>query len=163
MTSLETMITTRLLCRLAVVALALTSAGCTQDPVRPDEWLRTHAAPPVSPEAPPPTVQPRVTGFATFMRTMQIGTSTITISYRLDQRSRVKLDIIDLLGKRVITLVDQMQDEGEQRREWNGMTETGGPASGGIYLYVLTVEPANGAVETGARVRSERRKLLLVR
>jgi len=89
--------------------------------------------------------------------------TTTTISYSLDERSKVRLDIVDLLGKRVITLVDHVQDAGEQRREWNGMTETGGPASGGIYLYVLSVESMSGARETGAHIRSERRKLLLVR
>jgi hypothetical protein len=89
--------------------------------------------------------------------------TTTTISYRLDERSRVKLDIVDLLGKKVITLVDQVQDGGEQRREWNGMTEAGGPASGGIYLYILSVEPIAGMRETGGVIRSERRKLLLVR
>lgn len=89
--------------------------------------------------------------------------TTTTISYRLDERSNVRLDIVDLLGKRVITLVDNVQDEGEQRREWNGMTEAGGPASGGIYLYVLSVEPISGVRMTGGTIRSERRKLLLVR
>jgi len=89
--------------------------------------------------------------------------TTTTISYRLDERSRVKLDIVDLLGKKIITLVDQVQDVGEQRREWNGMTEAGGPASGGIYLYVLSVEPMSGVKMTGGTRRSERRKLLLVR
>jgi hypothetical protein len=43
------------------------------------------------------------------------------------------------------------------------MTEAGGPASGGIYLYILSVEPISGMAVTGGRIRSERRKLLLVR
>lgn len=89
--------------------------------------------------------------------------STTTISYRLEERSRVTLEIYDLLGKRVATVADEVEESGSQYHEWNGYTGSGMPAAGGYYLYSLTVEPAAGSAVAGNKIRIERRKLLLVR
>ena len=84
--------------------------------------------------------------------------STTTISYRLDERSHVSLEIFDLLGRKITGIAEGIEEPGERSHEWNGMVRTGAPAAGGYYLYVLTVEPLSGG-----EPRTERRKLLLVR
>jgi hypothetical protein len=89
--------------------------------------------------------------------------STTTINYRLDEPSRVSLEIFDLLGKKIIDIAGGVEEAGEQSHQWNGFTSAGVPAAGGYYLYVLTVEPLSGGNTEGNRVRSERRQLLLVR
>ncbi|MEO5931687.1 MAG: hypothetical protein ABIR47_17260 [Candidatus Kapaibacterium sp.] len=92
-----------------------------------------------------------------------VSTST-TIRYTLPEMSHVTLEIVDLVGKHVARLVDDWQNQGEQQTLWNGMNASGEPASGGMYLYILTVEPAGSSGRlTGGGVRTERRKMLIVR
>lgn len=79
-----------------------------------------------------------------------------TISYRLTQRSQVTVEIIDLLGHRVVGLVDRLQEAGEHGCTWDGTTSDGQRAADGPYFYQLRVGQGADAVV-------ERRKLLLVR
>ena len=74
------------------------------------------------------------------------------ISYALSKRERVKLIIYDMIGKEVITLVDEVQPAGFHRVSWDGRDSRGGDVPSGIYLSVLRGE---SAVQT--------RKLVLVR
>jgi hypothetical protein len=54
------------------------------------------------------------------------------IEYRLPVASNVKLDIFDILGRRVTTLFDERQEAGIHRVYWDG---SGKPS--GIYYYVI--------------------------
>ena len=89
--------------------------------------------------------------------------SSTTISYVLSERSRVKLEIVDLAGRTVKMMVDQTEDAGEQQVEWNGTTVNNEKASSGMYFYILTVEPLFGGSLAGDGIRTERRKLVVVR
>lgn len=88
--------------------------------------------------------------------------TTTTIGYTIDTRSRVTLAIYDLLGNDVALLLDEIQEPGEHATEWDGMRKRGDRASGGVYLYVLSVQSPTGA-SSGSAVQTERRKLVLVR
>jgi hypothetical protein len=68
-----------------------------------------------------------------------------------DDGARVNLSIFDLAGRRVRTLVDGVQAGGPQVARWDGRTETGLNAPGGVYLYRLT----------GAGIDEARRMVLL--
>jgi hypothetical protein len=70
-----------------------------------------------------------------------------TIHYTLPTACRVTLQVFDVQGRRVATLVDARQEAGEHRVRWNAQ----GLASG-IYLY---------RIETPTR--SETRKMVLLR
>ncbi len=83
-----------------------------------------------------------------------------TISYTLEARSRVRMEIFDLLGKSVATLVDDEMESGDHNTEWNGLTENGSKADGGIYICTLSVD-SPGSHSNAARIA--RRKLVLVR
>jgi hypothetical protein len=74
-----------------------------------------------------------------------------TIRYVLPERSMVRLDVYDLAGRRVRSLVREEQDAGEHAVTWNGTDERGRSIAGGTYLYRL---------HTGRRVLS--RKMVLV-
>ena len=63
---------------------------------------------------------------------------TTTISYSLPSRSRLTLDIFDVLGRRVRTLVDGLRPAGKYTAEWDGCDDDGRPVSSGVYLYRLT-------------------------
>jgi hypothetical protein len=62
---------------------------------------------------------------------------TTTISYDLPKRSQVTLDIYDILGKQIKTLVNQSQDVGNKIAVWDGTDNLGRQVSAGVYLYQI--------------------------
>lgn len=59
------------------------------------------------------------------------------IRYELHQGIHIYLRIYDLLGKEIITLVNQYQESGNHSVHWNGLDENGKNVSSGIYLCCL--------------------------
>ena len=60
-----------------------------------------------------------------------------TIEYTLPQRQLVKIKIYDSLGREVTTLVNQFQDIGTHRIQWDGSDVSGRKVSSGVYYYQL--------------------------
>lgn len=56
-----------------------------------------------------------------------------------DGASNVKLDVYNILGQKVKTLVDEPLGPGSHTVEWNGANESGSPVATGIYLYRLKI------------------------
>jgi hypothetical protein len=66
------------------------------------------------------------------------------ISYELSAVSNVQLNVFDILGRLVVTLVNQQQVAGYYRVEWDGKNMQQQPVSSGIYFYQLrAVDPAS--------------------
>ena len=65
--------------------------------------------------------------------------STI-IPYQLASPSLVRLEVFNILGQRVATLVDGQQEAGVYRARWDGTDASGGAAAAGVYIYRLTVD-----------------------
>jgi len=78
--------------------------------------------------------------------------SETIIEFALPQSGVARLEIFDILGKHVATLVNESFAPGSYRANWNGRTEWGNTASSGIYFYRLS--SASGVLV---------RKLILVR
>ena len=70
-----------------------------------------------------------------FPNPFNISTS---ISYVLPEDGFVKLDVYDLLGRKVRTLVNGIQVKGNNRIYWDATTDAGELVSAGIYLYTIT-------------------------
>ena len=68
--------------------------------------------------------------------------STI-IPYQLASPSRVRLEVFNVLGQRVATLVDEEQAAGSYRARWDGTDAAGSAAAAGVYIYRLTVADAH--------------------
>jgi hypothetical protein len=61
-----------------------------------------------------------------------------TFSFGLPEASHVTLEIFNILGQKVVTLIDQQQPAGRHVYEWDGLTDGGQEVSSGVYLARLT-------------------------
>jgi subtilisin family serine protease len=59
------------------------------------------------------------------------------ISFSVPRAGRVTLEIFNLLGRRVITLVDQEMSAGVHQVRWEGVDSQGNAAASGLYFYRL--------------------------
>jgi hypothetical protein len=74
------------------------------------------------------------------------------ISFVLPAAARIRLDIFDVEGRLVSTLVDGTMPAGRHRKQWGGRDRRGNPVATGTYFYRLT-----------AGKRSLCRKMLLLK
>jgi len=62
------------------------------------------------------------------------------IRYDLPVGGRAKLEIFDIRGRKVKTLVDSKLPPGSQKAIWDGRDAHGGEVAAGVYLYRLAVD-----------------------
>lgn len=74
-----------------------------------------------------------------------------TIPYYLPTRVRVKLEVYDLLGRPVATLVDRIQSPGSYDTQWDGSTRGGERAGAGIYVIRISVRSHTAGEWTASR------------
>ncbi len=60
-----------------------------------------------------------------------------TIEYRLPETERVVLDIYNIKGQLVRTLVNQTQNSGSHRVKWDGKDTFGNLVASGVYIYTI--------------------------
>ena len=60
---------------------------------------------------------------------------TTQIRYRLATQSHVRIDIYNILGQHVVTLINARQSAGVHVIQWSGRDEQGASVSSGIYIY----------------------------
>ncbi len=63
---------------------------------------------------------------------------TTRIDYSVPSSGHVKLDILNINGQLVRTLVDGTVSAGAHTVEWNATDDSGAPVASGVYLYRLT-------------------------
>ena len=63
--------------------------------------------------------------------------SSTIFHYLLPKRSEVCLDVYDINGKKVISLVSCIQTEGKYEIQWFGLNDRGEAVSSGVYFYRL--------------------------
>lgn len=66
-----------------------------------------------------------------------------TIEYNLNQSSNVKLEIFNILGEKVVTLVNNFEPSGLKSITWNGKDKNGFSVSSGVYFYNLITADNN--------------------
>jgi hypothetical protein len=85
---------------------------------------------------------------------------TTVISYQLSEISKVSLRIYDVLGREVANLVNEQQDAGYYRVEWNGKNTQQQPVSSGIYFYQMcAIDPSSNSGHSFVNVK----KMLLLK
>ncbi|MBN1996715.1 T9SS type A sorting domain-containing protein [candidate division KSB1 bacterium] len=65
--------------------------------------------------------------------------SSTTIEYLLQADSIVKLEVFDVLGAKVRTLVNKEQRAGQYKLLWDGKSESGGELPSGVYFLRLLI------------------------
>ena len=63
--------------------------------------------------------------------------SGTTIRFALPESERVRIDVYNIIGQRVATLVDDERTAGYQSIQWDGTGDTGHRLSSGVYFYTL--------------------------
>ena len=63
---------------------------------------------------------------------------TTQIAYSLGQAEHVTIEVFNVNGQLIKTLVDQMMPAGEHTVQWNATGETGDRVASGVYLYRLS-------------------------
>jgi len=65
------------------------------------------------------------------------------ITYSVANDGPISLAVYDILGRRVATLVDELQTAGQHGVAWNGSDDRGQPVASGMYFYRLTAGAAS--------------------
>lgn len=74
--------------------------------------------------------------FALFNQPNPFNAATM-VGYRTSTDGPVRIEIFDILGRRITTLVDAWQRAGEYQVMWNGVDFHGAPVGSGMYFYRL--------------------------
>ncbi len=64
-----------------------------------------------------------------------------TIAYELHQPARVRVRVLDVLGRNLKILADEMQGVGPHAVMWDGTDESGIRVAAGSYMYVIDIGP----------------------
>ena len=60
-----------------------------------------------------------------------------TIDYYLPVNGQVSIDVYNTAGRKIVRLVDSIQEKGSYSVEWNGRDSNGATVSSGVYFYRL--------------------------
>ena len=69
---------------------------------------------------------------------------TTTIPYRIAERSIVSIEIYNVLGQHIVTLVNDIREAGFYEVMWNGFNTAGQYSASGVYFYILKASTFNG-------------------
>jgi len=72
---------------------------------------------------------------------------TTTIAFELPQSSPIKIEVFNLLGQKVATLVDGYREAGRFEVVWNGTDEAGKQVSSGIYFCRMIAGEYTGTLK----------------
>ena len=64
---------------------------------------------------------------------------TTSINYDLPANEFVSINVFDLMGREVKTLVNKNQTAGYKSIQWNATDDRNEPVSAGLYLYTIQV------------------------
>ncbi|MCJ7576934.1 MAG: T9SS type A sorting domain-containing protein, partial [candidate division Zixibacteria bacterium] len=62
------------------------------------------------------------------------------IGYFIPKACQVNLEVFNILGQRVRTLIDEVQTKGKKEVTWDGKGESGNEVASGVYFYKLETE-----------------------
>ncbi len=102
----------------------------------------------------PMTLQAASTGVNEFSQVQDCNLSVypnpfvdnISISYAIPEKGKVLLDVYDVMGKKVTTLVSENKNAGNYLYNWNGMDSSKKPLDKGVYIIKLKTKSGNKTI-----------------
>ena len=85
-------------------------------------------------------IQPIPLTFELFQNYPNPFNSSTVIEYQLPVKTKLKLEIFNILGQKVKTIVNQMMPAGIYQTEWNGRNENDISVATGLYFYRLNTD-----------------------
>jgi photosystem II stability/assembly factor-like uncharacterized protein len=70
---------------------------------------------------------------------------TTTLRYALPKDARISLSIYNILGQKIATLKDEVQNVGYYNILWNGKSDFGSQVASGVYFYRIDARPLDGS------------------
>lgn len=67
------------------------------------------------------------------------------IPFQISERGHVRMDVYNILGQRVVTLIDEERPAGFHRVQWDGTDRLGRGVGAGVYIYRLSMGDWNDA------------------
>ncbi|MCH8305286.1 MAG: T9SS type A sorting domain-containing protein [Candidatus Marinimicrobia bacterium] len=83
-----------------------------------------------------------------------------SINYAIPQNASVKLTIYNILGQKILTLVDEQKLSGVYSVSWNGKNDSGAQVASGLYFYRLEARHTTGGNQ---RIFVDAKKMLLLK
>jgi flagellar hook assembly protein FlgD len=77
--------------------------------------------------------------------------SSTVIAFELDRRREAQVDVLDVTGRRVRTLLTGVQPAGRNTVSWDGRDAGGRETAAGIYFYRLST---SDGVQAGRMIRT---------
>ena len=65
-------------------------------------------------------------------------TDRTTIEYALPESEHVRIEVVNILGQRVKTLINSRQEAGFNRVMWDGTNDAGEAVASGMYIYIFS-------------------------
>jgi flagellar hook assembly protein FlgD len=65
---------------------------------------------------------------------------TTTIKFDVRAKGHVKLQIYNVAGQLIKTMVDEVMDAGSYSKEWTGVNNAGAKVASGVYFYRFEAE-----------------------
>ena len=83
-----------------------------------------------------------------------------SINYAIPQDASVRLTIYNILGQRIVTLVNEQKSSGVHTVNWNGANDNGNQVASGLYFYRLE---ARHMTNGNQRIFVDAKKMLLLK
>jgi len=74
------------------------------------------------------------------------GSGRAMLSYTPGSSGSARLDVLDLEGRRVARIADQIEPAGAHSAQWDGRDASGSPCPAGVYFARLTLGPKHAIV-----------------
>jgi hypothetical protein len=104
-----------------------------------------------------PNISPLPVSFRLFQNYPNPFNPITCIEYELAQAAQVVITIYDILGRKVIGLINENQASGKKRVRWDGKDERGITVGSGVYIYSLK------AKSDSKLLFHQSRKMILIR
>ena len=87
-----------------------------------------------------PTSNPLPAGFSLSQNYPNPFNPVTHIEFALPRASQVSVDVFNVLGQQIETLVDQRLSAGQYNVTWDGTDYSGAPIASGVYFYRIKTE-----------------------